>query len=181
MPIQRPDRSPSARRGVEASTSPDSSDTVTRRMARSPSGAKSVSLARRACPRLGSGRGRPASTCCLQTHPHHVTLRCAGPRNIRHAGCRFDEQTVHRRRQHFPETPAGRLKAPFLDDRPEIQAIARARQCDVEQALGLLAIALRLIFIGSRLEVADGHRHIVGSLAARFESNRASSPCRETR
>src|SRR5438477_8220258 len=66
-------------------------------------------------------------------------------------------------RQNFSKAPDAGAKCAVLQDRREIQAIARARERDVEQALGLLALARARVLVGLRLVVGDGHR----SLAAR--------------
>ena len=83
--------------------------------------------------------------------------------------------------QHFGETAAARLHDALLHHGAQIQPIARTSQRHVQQPLGLLALPVRLVFVGAatRKSPTATDTSLVVS-PSRFESAPAGSPCRAT-
>src|SRR4029077_7776547 len=61
-------------------------------------------------------------------------------------------------RQHLAEASTAGLEGAILDDRAEVEPIARARQRDVEQTLRFLSFPGGRVFIGLGFEITDRHR-----------------------
>src|SRR3977135_1336570 len=72
-----------------------------------------------------------------------------------------------RRRQYFGETSSSRLQDAVFQRRPEIQTVARARQRDVQKALGLFPFLVTVIVVGVGAEIADSDRYIVAARVRR--------------
>ena len=68
---------------------------------------------------------------------------------------------MERWRKHFPKTSTRGLETPFLHDGAQIHAIARTRERHVQEALGFLAIPVRFVLVGPRLEVTNRDGYIL--------------------
>lgn len=72
---------------------------------------------------------------------------------------------MERRRKHFTKASAGWVKAAVFHNGAQVQSIARARHRNIQKAFRLFAVAIRLVFIRARLEIANRYRHFLACVA----------------